>query len=175
VDQSDRDTRPSQIVSRRSRPRSRPASASPRSRLPLARLSPGRALQRGRERGDTARSRRARAPSPCDPLSPASRPRAGGSGSLSPALPPALSPAFQIKLCSFGCPMLCGTDCRGERTGEQMIAARSEEFKEENGPGDKGHMAPASAASVLAVATAHICNTNSDYKRASTHSLSLSS
>jgi hypothetical protein len=52
-----------------------------------------------------------------------------------------------------------------------VIAPRSEEFKEENGPGDKGHMAPASAASVLVVATAHICNTNSDYKRA--HSLSL--
>jgi hypothetical protein len=85
VDQSD--------APRRSRPRSRPASASPRSRLPLARLSPGRALQRGRERGDTVRSRRTRASSPGDPLSPTSRPRAGGSGSLSPALPPALPPA----------------------------------------------------------------------------------
>jgi hypothetical protein len=65
----------------------------PRSRLALARLSPGRTLQRGRERGDTAHSRRARAPSPGNPLSPASRPRAGDSGSLSPALPPALPPA----------------------------------------------------------------------------------
>jgi hypothetical protein len=37
----------------------------------LASLSPGRALQRGRERGDTARSRRARAPSPDASLSPA--------------------------------------------------------------------------------------------------------
>jgi hypothetical protein len=71
------------------------ALAPPVPRLALASLSPGRALQRGRERGDTARSRRARAPSPDDPLSPASRPRAGGSGSLSPALPPALPPALE--------------------------------------------------------------------------------
>jgi hypothetical protein len=56
------------------------ALAPPVPRLPLARLSPGRALQRGRERGDTAHSRRARAPSP-------------GAG-LSPALPPALPPAL---------------------------------------------------------------------------------
>ena len=91
VDQSDRDTWTSQIAPRRSRPRSRPASASPPSRLPLARLSPGRALQRGRERGDIARSRQA--PSPGAGLSPAYRPRAGGSGLFSPALPPALAPA----------------------------------------------------------------------------------
>jgi len=93
VDQSDRDTWTNQIAPRRSRPRSRPASASPPSRLPLARLSPGRALQRGRERGDIARSRRAPAPSPGAGLSPAYRPRAGGSGLFSPALPPALAPA----------------------------------------------------------------------------------
>jgi hypothetical protein len=60
VDQSDRATALS--------PR---ALAPPVSRLPLARLSPGRALQRGRERGDTARSRRARALSPGAGLSPA--------------------------------------------------------------------------------------------------------
>jgi hypothetical protein len=41
VDQSDRDTWTNQIAPRRSRPRSRPVSASPPSRLPLARLSPG--------------------------------------------------------------------------------------------------------------------------------------
>lgn len=57
----------------------------------LASLSPGRALQRGRERCDTARSRRARAPSSGASLSPAFRPRAGGSGLFSPALPPALA------------------------------------------------------------------------------------
>jgi len=79
VDQSDRATSLSPALS-------------PRQCLALASLSPGRALQRGRERGDTARSRRARAPSPDDPLSPASRPRAGGSDSLSPALPPELPP-----------------------------------------------------------------------------------
>jgi hypothetical protein len=88
VDQSDRATSLSPALS-------------PRSRLPLARLSPERALQRGRERGDTARSRRARASSLGDPLSPASRSRAGGSGSLSPALPPALPPALESRSLSF--------------------------------------------------------------------------
>jgi hypothetical protein len=47
------------------------ALAPPVPRLPLARAG----AQRGRERGDTARSRRARAPSPGTDLSPASHPR----------------------------------------------------------------------------------------------------
>jgi hypothetical protein len=91
VDQSDRAT---SLSPRALAPRSRPASASPPSRLPLARLSPVRALQRGRERGDIARSRRAPAPSTGAGLSPAYRPRAGGSGLFSPALPPALARAL---------------------------------------------------------------------------------
>jgi hypothetical protein len=54
VDQSDRDTWTNQIAPRRSRPRSRPASASPPSRPPLARAgAPAR-----------ARARRYRPPSP---------------------------------------------------------------------------------------------------------------
>jgi hypothetical protein len=64
VDQSDRATSLSPALSPC-------ALAPPVPRLPLARLSPGRALQRGRERGDTARSRRSRAPSPGAGLSPA--------------------------------------------------------------------------------------------------------
>jgi hypothetical protein len=63
-------------------------------RRPLARLSPVGALPRGRERGDIARSRRAPAPSTGAGLSPAYRPRAGGSGLFSPALPPALARAL---------------------------------------------------------------------------------
>jgi hypothetical protein len=86
VDQSDRATSLSLALSPR-------ALAPPVPRLPLARISPGRALQRGRERGDIARSRRAPAPSPDAGLSSAYRPRAGGSGLFSPALPPALAPA----------------------------------------------------------------------------------
>jgi hypothetical protein len=78
------------------------ALAPPVPRLPLARLSPGRALQRRRERGDTARSRRARAPSPGAGLSPASRPRAGGSGLFSPALPPALPLALSEPTITIG-------------------------------------------------------------------------
>jgi hypothetical protein len=63
--------------------------------LALASLSPGRALQRGRERGDTAHSRWTQAPSPGDPLSPASRPRAGGSGSLPRYRPRCLAKCFR--------------------------------------------------------------------------------
>jgi hypothetical protein len=88
VDQSDRATSLSPALSPR-------ALVPPVPRLPLARLSPGRALQRGRERGDIARSRRTRAPSPGAGLSPAYHPRAGGSGLFSPALPPALQPALR--------------------------------------------------------------------------------
>jgi hypothetical protein len=85
VDQSDRATSLSPALSSR-------ALAPPVPRLPLARLS----LQRGRERGDIVRSRRAPAPSPGAGLSPAYRPRAGGSGLFSPALPPALAPALYL-------------------------------------------------------------------------------
>lgn len=86
-------------TNRKPPPRSRPTlSPARRPRQCVARLtaclSPGRALQRGRERGGFACSRRARAASPGNALSPGSRLRSGERSAVPPVLQPALAPAL---------------------------------------------------------------------------------
>jgi hypothetical protein len=97
-------TRGADVASRTNRkppPRSRPTlSPARRPRQCVARLtaclSPGRALQRGRERGGFACSRRARAASPGNALSPGSRLRSGERSAVPPVLQPALAPALRL-------------------------------------------------------------------------------